>query len=61
MKKLNNKGITTIELMKSFVLNNIGIGFTNIEDIKEVEKEQEKLNDQIPNQDRIPGKTAGRV
>lgn len=37
-----NYQITTIELMKSFVLNNIGIGFTNIEDIKDL-LEQNKV------------------
>ena len=34
-----NYEITTIELMKSFVLNDIGVGFTNIEDIKDLIKE----------------------
>ena len=37
-----NYQITTIELMKSFALNNIGIGFTNIEDIRDL-LEQNKV------------------
>ncbi len=32
----SNYEITTIEVMKNFVLNDIGIGFTNVEDIKDL-------------------------
>lgn len=45
-----NFEITTIELMKNFVLNDIGIGFTNVEDIKELlEENRVKIIKQIEN------------
>ena len=46
-----NFEITTIELMKNFVLNDIGIGFTNVEDIKDVlEDSRVKIIEEIENE-----------
>lgn len=46
-----NYVITTIELMKCFVLNDIGVGFTNVEDIKDLLKEDKvKIIKEIENE-----------
>lgn len=47
----SNYEITTIEVMKSFVLNDLGIGFTNIEDIQDLlEDNKVKVISKIENE-----------